>query len=323
MTNDRVARGYRRAAELTARGGHTYYLAARLLPGPSRRAVFALYGFARHVDDIVDGVDLSDPVRAAQASEHLDVVGQALADDFDVPGVAPETRKPHGSTSSRSTGPELGNLLAALGDTVDRFGIDASTFADFLRSMRMDVPGTPEFRNRYAAVDDLREYTRGSAAVIGVQLLPVLGADTGDPRLRRAAMALGEAFQLTNFLRDVGEDLARDRIYLPGDELAAFGVDEDRLRAAAATGAVDAPIRRALAHLIAVNRNLYRIAEPGIAGLPARTRPAIVAAAAAYHDILTEIEDSGYQVLTRRTVVPRRRRLMRAAAAAAGRAPAF
>ncbi len=219
--------------------------------------------------------------------------------------------------------PPLGALPAgfdeialALTDTVTRFAIDPRHFWTFLDSMRMDAPDSPLFRNRYPTMAALNEYMRGSAAAIGLQLLPVLGTVAPRAAAEPAAAALGNAFQLTNFLRDIGEDLDRDRIYLPGDELAAFGVDEELLVYCHRTRNTDRRVRRALAHLIAVNRDLYRRADPGIELLSPRVRPGIRTAATVYAAILDRIEDSGYNVFARRAVVPGPRRLQLAAAAA-------
>ncbi|MFT3662019.1 MAG: phytoene/squalene synthase family protein [Gordonia sp. (in: high G+C Gram-positive bacteria)] len=305
MTDD----GYALARALTARAGRTYYLASALLPPAHRRGVFALYGFARMTDDVVDGTEHPPRARAAALDAIESGLHAALSDTPPEPGSPAETLVP-----------EQWSLLGALADTVRRFGIDPATFDAFLHSMRMDVPGTPEFRHRYRTLAELAEYTHGSAAVIGRQMLPILGVDATAPdhaRTAAGAELLGEAFQLTNFLRDVGEDLDRDRIYLPLDELAAFGVDEVLLRADKASGTTSRPTRRALAHLIAINRDQYRRTRPAVVALPPRTRPAIAAAAVSYEEILTAIEASGYEVFARRAVVPRRRRLRHTAWAAA------
>jgi phytoene synthase len=207
-------------------------------------------------------------------------------------------------------------IMAAVRDTAARYHIPDEYFRAFGRSMRMDVPGTAEYRDRYSSMAQLREYMYGSAAVIGLQLLPVLGTVGPRAAAEPAAAALGEAFQLTNFLRDVGEDLDRGRIYLPADELAAFGVDEALLRHCRATGAADARVRRAMAHLIAVNRAIYRAARPGIALLAPRARPAIELAYTLYGEILDRIEEADYAVFDRRVAVPAGRRLGVAAAVA-------
>ncbi|MCF8605014.1 phytoene/squalene synthase family protein [Gordonia sp. HY442] len=288
-------RGFAIARAVTADAGRTYYLASRLLPVRRRRAVHALYAFARIVDDVVDG-----PGPPESPALRVDVLDAGLT----------------AALSDRPAPPDLGSreadVLAALAVAVRDNGIDVGTFEAFLRSMRMDVPGTDVFRSRYRTFDELAEYTYGSAAVIGLQLIPVLGAD---PSLADGAALLGEAFQLTNFLRDVAEDLRRDRIYLPLAELGAFGVDEQSLRADLDRRSTSREMRRAVAHLIAVNRDQYRRAAPAIAQLPRTSRPAIAAAAQSYGDILRVIEGMSYDVMRTRAVVPTRTRIGHAAAA--------
>jgi phytoene synthase len=149
--------------------------------------------------------------------------------------------------------------------------------------------------------------------VIGLQMLPVLGTEGPRGEAAPYAAALGEAFQLTNFLRDIGEDLDRGRLYLPADQLAAFGVDRMMLERAHRTGRTERPIRRALAHLVSCTRAVYRRAEPGIALLRKESRPCIGTAARLYRHILDEIVACDYDVLGRRVVVPAHRRLRLAA----------
>lgn len=257
------------------------------------------------MDDAVDG-----GLPAPQAAARVDALEAGL---FAALAESSGPASPSGPASLSDTDADV---LAALAVAVDENHIDPDTFGAFLRSMRMDVPGTDEFRSRYRTFDELAEYTYGSAAVIGIQLVPVLGADRA---LADGAALLGEAFQLTNFLRDVAEDLRRDRIYLPSTELDAFGVDEQALLADLERGATSRPLRRALAHLIAVNRDQYRRAAPSVDALPGSARPAIIAAARSYGDILHVIEDSGYDVMSTRAVVPARRRMAHLAAAAVRR----
>ncbi|RDI49878.1 phytoene/squalene synthase family protein [Nocardia mexicana] len=288
---------YRHCRTIAAAHGRTYFLATRLLSPEQRPAVHALYAFARTVDDIVDH-------GAEDAAAQLDRIEKQLRERLPATGPEPVPR-------ADSPGREL--VLSAVADTITRFGIAPQHFWTFLDAMRMDVPDSPHFRNRYATMAELREYMRGSAAAIGLQLLPVLGTVVPAAEAEPAAAALGEAFQLTNFLRDVGEDLDRGRVYLPTAELAAFGVDEDLLAHCRRTGRTDPRLRRALAHLIATNRALYRRATPGIELLHPRVRPAIRTAAVLYAGILDEVERSEYAIFTRRATVPRRRRLRVAA----------
>ncbi|MFI5781572.1 phytoene/squalene synthase family protein [Nocardia sp. NPDC051570] len=281
---------YRRCERISATHGRTYFLAARLLSPERRRAVHALYAFARSVDDIVDG-------SVKDAALQLDRVEKRLRARLD----------------ERDPGDPGEPVLFAVSDTILRYDIAPEHFWIFLDAMRMDVAEAPLFRNRYATMTELREYMRGSAAAIGLQLLPVLGTVTSVAEAEPAAAALGEAFQLTNFLRDIAEDLDRGRIYLPTDELTAFGVDEALLTHCRRTGHTDPRLRRALSHLIAVNRDLYRTATPGIGLLNPRVRPAIRTAGILYAGILDEIERSGHEVFARRAVVPTRRRIWVAA----------
>ncbi|WP_433193482.1 phytoene/squalene synthase family protein [Nocardia sp. CA-107356] len=294
-----LAAAYRLCRAIAATHGRTYFLATRLLSAPRRPAVHALYAFARIVDDTVDHPTLD--AEHGPAGE-LDLVEKQLR-------VALEQGVPSAAPADRRT-----LVLTALADTIQRYDIAPQHFWAFLDSMRMDVPGTAHFRARYATMTELRAYMRGSAAAIGLQLLPVLGTVVPVAEAEPAAAALGEAFQLTNFLRDTAEDLDRGRIYLPTDELAAFDVDADLLTHCRRTGHTEQRVRRALAHLIAINRDLYRIANPGIDLLDPRVRPAIRTASTLYSGILDEIERADYEVFTRRAVVPRQRRLRVAAA---------
>lgn len=255
----------------------------------------ALYGFARVVDDIVDVDVTGDPNRSADdRAAALD----AIEAQFEAAIAGRDTDDSY-----------AGAVLPALADTIDRYRIPVAYFRAFLESMRMDVPGTPAYCATYPDMARLRRYMYGSAAVIGLQMLPILGTTVPAAEAEPCAAALGEAFQLTNFLRDVGEDLDRGRVYLPADELAAFGVDVELLRHCRRTGTVDPRLRRAMAHLVAVTRSFYRRAEPGLDMLAPAARPGMRAAFVLYADILDEIERSGFRVLDRRVTVPQRRRL--------------
>jgi len=182
-----------------------------------------------------------------------------------------------------------------------------SHFRDFLGSMRMDLSVT-----EYDTYEELTRYTWGSAAVIGLEMLPILGrADETIPweALRPHAIDLGVAFQLTNFIRDVAEDLRLGRIYLPQESLRACGVDRERLERAAQTGRVDGPIRALLAGEIERARRLYASAAPGIDLVDATSRNCLRTAFALYGGILNEIERAEYDVFVDRISVPLRRRL--------------
>ncbi|MGW4481580.1 phytoene/squalene synthase family protein [Rhodococcus triatomae] len=287
---------YRHCRRLTAHHGKSYHLATRMLPARDRPAVHALYGFARTVDDVVDVADDPPAARLAELDRIEKELTSALAGDVG----------------------DARPVVRAAADTITRYRIAPAHFAVFLDAMRMDLPGSPDFRATYPTMASLHEYMRGSAAAIGLQMLPVLGTVVPVAEAEPAAAALGEAFQLTNFLRDVGEDLDRGRVYLPADELGAFGVDAGLLRSCRDGDRTDPRIGRALAHLVAVNRHWYRLAEPGLAMLSPRVRPGMTAAFELYAAILDQIEREGYPVLRRRVVVPRRRRAAIVAAVLTG-----
>ncbi len=282
---------YRRCRDLNARHGRTYYLATRLLTRAQRPAVHALYGFARWADDIVDTAPPgTDPTLIAARLDDLEAALSAALRD------------------GRSQHP----VLAALADTAARYRIAPALFADFMRSMRMDLAVTG-----YADRAALGAYVRGSAEVIGLQMLPVLGT-TGPPATAAPyAAALGRAFQLTNFLRDVAEDLERGRVYLPADELAAFGVDRDLLSWCRAHRRTEPRVRAALAEQHAVTRAVYRYAANGIALLDPVSRPCVATALTLYSGILDRIEDAGFAVFAQRARVGSLRRAQVAAPALA------
>jgi 15-cis-phytoene synthase len=272
---------YRHCRALNARHGRTFFLATRLLAPSQRPAVHALYGFARHADDILDDLDsgLDTKVRAQRleelASKFFD--GQDHSDD---------------------------PALAAVLHTARTYDIPLGLFEEFLASMRMDLTVT-DYPDR-AALDT---YVRGSAEVIGLQLLPVLGTVGPIEAAAPYAAALGKAFQLTNFLRDVDEDLVRQRIYLPADELAEFGVDRDVLLWCHAHRRTDPRVRRALAGQLDFTRGVYRFARQGVALLAPRSRPCVATALTLYSEILDRIEDSDFAVFRQRATVGKARRL--------------
>lgn len=267
ITDPQLRRAFLAARAMHSRHGRSYFLATRLLPADKRPYVHALYGFARYVDDLVDH---RAPGMSATA---LSTVDQIMA--------------------SRTE-----PVVVALRETMRRFDLQMRYIDDFLISMRSDL--TIAEYPRYA---DLERYMWGSGAVIGLLLLPILG--TRSRALAEPYAAdLGIAFQLTNFIRDVGEDVSRGRIYLPGEDLALFGLDANRLR----RGVVDGPMRRLLAYEIARTREIYRAARPGIRLLDPASRPCIEAAYRLYAGILDEIERADYQVFDRRISVPLWRR---------------
>ena len=268
---------YEECKRLNSLHGKTYYLATLLLPAHKRPFVHALYGFARYADEIVD--DLASTLSDQEKAAHLKTWGDLVL-------------------SSISSGVSSDHVGAALIDTVRRFNIPEQHFVDFLHSMTMDLTVSS-----YKTYEDLMEYVYGSAAVIGLEMVPILGPLSEDAY--EPAKKLGIAFQLANFIRDVGEDLDRGRIYLPLDELAEFGVDTEMLYARKLTPEIIAALKFQIQRV----RQLQREAEPGIELLQPSSRPCISAASTLYCGIVDEVEKIGYDVFNKRAKTSTARRI--------------
>ncbi|WP_433372959.1 phytoene/squalene synthase family protein [Actinoplanes sp. CA-142083] len=269
-----LASAYERCRALHRQHGRTYYLATRLLPAWKRRHVHALYGFTRYADEIVDRTEALPPEdRAARLTE--------WSESF-VSGLRGE--------------PVDDPLLPAVLHTIAVFDLDVDDFATFLRSMAMDLTITS-----YETYDDLLDYMEGSAAVIGTMMLPILGSS--DPiAAREPARQLGLAFQLTNFIRDVAEDLERDRVYLPVEDLARFELTRDDLRPG------NPKVKSLIAYEVSRARRHYAFAAPGIPLLDPASQACMRTAYQLYGGILDEVEAAGYDVFARRATVPNSRR---------------
>jgi phytoene synthase len=275
---------YRRCREITRAAGTTYFWASLVLPRLVRHHVWALYAFCRVADDIVDDLGPAPvEVREKALADH----GERFFADLE---------------AGRSDDP----VLRAVVHTVRAYGHDPEVFRRFLASMAMDLSV-----DRYATWDDLLVYMDGSAAVIGEMMLPVL--EPPDPAAALGpARDLGLAFQLTNFLRDVGEDLDRGRVYLPQQDLQRFDADPARR-------CVDHEWRALARFEIARCRELYRSAARGVDLLPPASARCVRTASVLYSGILDRIEEAGYDVFSQRVRVPTRTKALLAARAAASR----
>jgi phytoene synthase len=272
-----LAQSYEECRRLNALHGKTYYLATLLLPAKKRPYVHALYGFARFADEIVD--DLASTLTPEEKARELKKWGATVIADL---------RK----------GESKDLIGMALVDTVNKFDIPLTYFEAFMKSMEMDLTVT-----RYKTYGDLMEYVYGSAVVIGLEMLPILGYK--DERAIEAATALGTAFQLANFIRDIGEDIDRGRIYMPLDDLAKFGVSEAMLLKREMTP----EITEAIKYQINRVRALQAEAEAGIQYLDPISRPCIRAASELYCGIVDEVEANNYDVFSHRATTSTARRL--------------
>ncbi len=268
---------YEECKRLNSLHGKTYYLATLLLPKAKRKYVHALYGFARYADEIVD--DLESTLTVDQKAQALGTWGNKILEEL----------------KNGSSNDAVGRALI---DTVNTFAIPHEHFEAFLHSMTMDLTV-----QEYQSYEDLLEYVYGSAAVIGLEMLPVLGVL--EDGAYECAKKLGIAFQLANFIRDVGEDLDRGRIYLPIQELAENGVTREMLEERVLTP----QIINALKFQIARVRQLQKEATPGIQMLAPSSRPCIEAASELYCGIVDEVEKIGYDIFNKRAKTSTARRL--------------
>jgi phytoene synthase len=294
---DGLEQSYEHCRRIHRDRGRSYYRATAVLPAAKRRHVHALYAFTRIADDIVD-----DGSPASLAAERLAAWRAGLYATLAGTRIeAPAAGEP---TSAL--------VLHAVANTVRTYGLDLGELDLFLASMAMDLTVT-----RYRTYQDLLGYMEGSSAVIGTLMLPILGLAPGaDAAMaRRAARELGLGFQLTNFLRDVAEDLGRGRVYLPEEDLDRFGVTPQLLTSDAARGRASGPVRELVRYEIGRATAHYRAALPGIAALAPRARPCIRAAFVLYGGILGEIARAGHDVMRGRAVVPRPRQVCLMAAA--------
>ncbi len=258
---------YQQAAGVTAAGSRSFYFATRFFPDDLARAAHAVYWFCRHTDDLVDECASIEQGRR-DLEEWSDAVCRAL--------ITNEASHP---------------VIRVFIDTVSRFSIPHDYPLELIEGMRMDLAGT-----RYRTFGELRQFCYRVASVVGLMMSHVIGFQA--PALDYA-IDLGIAMQLTNILRDVGDDLRRGRIYLPSEDLDRFGYTERDLRSHLHNDA----FRRLIQSQVHRAREYYRRADPGIALLDARGRFAVKIAADVYRDILSGIESSDYQVFDRRTVV--------------------
>ena len=275
-----LAEAYEICRQITAEYAKTFYFGTLLMPKEKSKAIWAIYAWCRLTDELVDGAKAQYTTKEtlAEWEQQLESVfaGQPM-DDTDV----------------------------ALVDTIQRFPMDIQPFRDMIARQRMDL-----ICNRYQTFEELQLYCYRVAGTVGLMSNAVLGIGTnqsGVPWERerpiyvptQEAVALGMAMQLTNILRDVGEDLQRDRIYLPLEDLHAFNYTEADLLA----GIVDDRWKAMMQFQIKRAREYYRQAEAGIRYLIRDSRLPVWASLMLYQGILDEIERNNYDVFNNRAFV--------------------
>ena len=259
---------YEQCRAIVRHHSKSFWLSSRFLPYHKRRAVWAVYAFCRTADDIVD--------RIGEPAERL-----AAIDAWEA--------QLRAAYNGHPTGP----IYTALSDAAARYAIPLQAALDLLRGARMDITV-----GRYATYDALCDYCYLVASTVGILTLPILGITSADAP--EYAIALGRAMQLTNILRDVGEDAGLGRVYLPAEDLARFGYTEDDLFGSV----VNDRFIELMRFEIERARAIYRDAQPGIAKLAPESRYAVRLALHLYRAILDAIEVNGYDVFNKRAFVP-------------------
>jgi phytoene synthase len=271
-----LRRAYQHCAQLTAQHSKSFYLASRLLPEGKRRATRALYAFCRVGDDLVDRAQ-AEPETALRQWSQMSLAADPATDDL---------------------------VVLAWSHARSIYRIPQRYAEQLIDGVARDLRQT-----RYQSFAELAEYSYGVASTVGLMSMHIVGF-RGLEAIPYA-VKLGVALQLTNILRDVGEDYRSGRVYLPQQELAAFGITEDQI----AAGHVDNRWREFMRFQIARNRVLYKEAWPGIAMLDRDGRFAIAAVATLYRGILDDLETHDYNNFTRRSYVNKRGKAARLAQA--------
>lgn len=281
-----VEDAYQLCRQITAKYAKTFYLATLLVSEAKRRSIWAIYAWCRRTDELVDG-----PAATITTPETLDQWEAQLESLF--------------------AGHPVEDPDVAMVDTLQRFQLDIQPFRDMIAGQRMDL-----YRSRYETFEELNLYCYRVAGTVGLMSTAVMGVDTGnntaawnrhrEPYIpTEEAIALGIANQLTNILRDVGEDARRGRIYIPLEDLARFNYTEQDLL----KGVVDKRWRELMRFQIERTRQFYAQAEKGISYLAPDARWPVWAALMNYSQILERIERNQYDVFQQRAYVPRIQKL--------------
>ncbi|XP_051117766.1 phytoene synthase 2, chloroplastic [Andrographis paniculata] len=275
-----LSEAYDRCGQVCEEYAKTFYLGTMLMTPERRRAIWAIYVWCRRTDELVDGPNASHITPTA-----LDRWEARLEDIFG--------------------GRPFDMLDAALSDTVSKFPVDIQPFRDMIEGMRMDL-----WKSRYKDFDELYLYCYYVAGTVGLMSVPVMGiapeSNATTESVYNAALALGIANQLTNILRDVGEDARRGRIYLPQDELAQAGISEDDIFA----GKVTDKWRNFMKKQIKRARKFFDDAEAGVTELSSASRWPVWASLLLYRQILDEIEANDYNNFTKRAYVSKPKKIL-------------
>lgn len=275
VSEDGLEQAYTKCGEVTGAYAKTFYLGTQLMTPAQQKAIWAIYLWCRRTDELVDGPNAPR-------------VNPTVLDRWEVRLEQIFAGKPYDI------------LDATLSDTVRQFPLGIQPFYDMVEGMRMDL-----YKWRYQTFDELYLYCYRVAGTVGLMSTPVMGLAEDktqtDEETYAGALALGIANQLTNILRDVGEDSRRGRIYVPLDDLARFGLTEDDVFA----GKVDDRWREFMKFQIARARKYFQEAEDSVTSLSPESRFPVWTALIIYRGILDAIEENDYDNFSQRAYVPR------------------
>lgn len=281
-----LRKSYTECERITESFAKTFYLGTKLMTPEKARGTYAVYTWCRRTDDLVDSP------RATMCKDTM------LSDIADW-----ETR-----LDAIWAGHAKDSLDAALVDTRERFpSMSIEPFKDMIKGMLMDIPGTPTAQMRYGTWEELRLYCYRVAGTVGLMTLPIMGTAEGysEEEARDPALSLGIALQITNILRDVGEDTVRGRIYLPLEDLERFNVSEDQIM----EGYVDDNYRKLMKFEIDRANEYYREAERGIPMLHPDARMPVKASGQIYGRILNQLAENDYDNFRKRAYVSKAQKL--------------
>lgn len=273
IQDDRLKKAYSHSRAITRYYAKTFYMATRFLPNEKQRSIFAIYGLCRYLDNLVDEtVDLMHhkEIDISEVDEKLDEFSTKLIGVYN----GRESNDP---------------ILLAFSDTLRKYHIPIELPFELMEGVRSDL-----IKNRYESFQELYDYSYKVASVVGLMTSRVFGYS--DEKALEYAIDLGIAMQLTNILRDIGEDLDRDRIYLPKDELDKFGVSEAELF----NGHKSEKFLELMKFQISRAREYYSLADIGIKLLDKDSRLPVYLARYNYSRILDKIEENDYNVFNER-----------------------
>lgn len=273
IKDERLMHAYDHCRSITRLHAKTFYMATRFLPNKKQRSIFAIYGLCRYLDDLVDENEdlmIQQKITREDILVKLDHFREKLINTYN----GNEQNDP---------------IMLAFSDTLNSFNISIKFPMLLMEGVKMDLT-----KDRYATFDELYDYSYKVASVVGLMTSEVFGYD--NPKAVEHAVDLGIAMQLTNILRDVGEDLTKNRIYLPKDELDRFGITEDDLF----NHNMSENFIEFMKFQIKRANKYYESADCGIGMLNRDSRLPVGLARENYSRILNKIEENGYNVFHQR-----------------------